>query len=279
MSKKYILRSFTEEDKEEEIKDNTEGKKWLKDFALEADIMSFDNLRLHGYRVINPMKKSDIWVILAHGYMGKSCEMVKYAKHFINMGYNVLLVDLRAHGKSEGKYIGMGWKDRLDILKWIDKLCFYYPKCKIILYGVSMGAATMMMTTGEILPKNVKLCIEDCGYSSVEGQFKMMLKVIRPYIADYLLIASSIVAKLKIGYNFKEASSINQIKKSNIPILFIHGDKDKFVPFEMLDELYEEANLPKEKLVIKNARHVESSKINSELYWKTIRNFIIKYIN
>lgn len=137
-----------------------------------------------------------------------------------------------------------------------------------------MGAATMMMTLGESPVKNVKMCIEDCGYTSVYRQFEMMLKVIKPYLAEYLMMCVNIVAKFKMGYNFTEASSINQIKKSNIPILFIHGDRDKFVPYEMLDELYEEANLPKEKLVIKNAGHVESSKINQELYWKTIKQFI-----
>lgn len=278
VSKKYILRSVTNEDKEEEIKDNTEGERWLNDFAREIDILSKDNLKLHGYLVLNPIKKSDTWVILAHGYMGRSYEMVKYAKKFIEMGYNTLLVDLRAHGKSEGQYIGMGWKDRLDIIKWVERLCLDNPDYKIILYGVSMGAATMMMATGEKLPKNVKMCIEDCGYSSVQTQFKMMLKTLKPCIADYLMTAASIVARHRAGYSFKEASSIKQIRKANIPILFIHGDKDKFVPFEMLDELYEVANFPKEKLVIKNAGHVESSKINPELYWRTIKDFIKKYI-
>ena len=278
VSKKYILRSVTKEDQEEEKKDNTEGEKWLNEYAREIDILSQDNLRLHGYSVLNPIKKSDIWVILAHGYMGRAYEMVKYAKKFIEMGYNTLLIDLRAHGKSEGKYIGMGWKDRFDILSWINKLCFDNPQCKIILYGTSMGAATMMMTAGEQLPVNVKMCIEDCGYSSVQKQFRMMLKTIKPCIADYLMTASSLVAKLKVGYHFNEASSLKQIQKAHIPILFIHGDKDKFVPYEMLDELYEKANFPKEKLVIKNAGHVESSKINPDLYWSTVSNFIKKNI-
>lgn len=189
-------------------------------------------------------------------------------------GYNVLLVDLRAHGKSEGKYIGMGWKDRIDILKWIDKLCYDYNKCKIILYGISMGAATVMMTSGEKLPDNVKICIEDCGYSSVFREFKSVLRTIKPCIADFILKASNLVTKIRLGFYYKEASSINQIKKSKLPTLFIHGDKDTFVHFEMLDEIYKEASEPKKKLVIEGAGHVGSSKINSELYWRTIKSFI-----
>lgn len=280
VSKKYILRSVTEKDKKEEKKNNEEGEKWLREFAKEVNIVSDDELKLHGYEVENPIKKSDIWVILLHGYMGCAYEMVGFAKYFINMGYNVLLIDLRAHGKSEGKYIGMGWKDKNDLLKWIDRLCFQNENCKIILYGVSMGAATVMMASGEKLPLNVKVCIEDCGYSSVLREFKLILKkTLKLCIADYLINTSSIVARIKAGYSFKEASSIEQIKKASIPILFIHGDKDKFVPFEMLDELYEVANSPKQKLVIKNAGHVESSKINPELYWNTIKSFVKKHIN
>ena len=279
VSKKYILRSVTEEDQEFEKNNNIEGEKWLKEFAIDVETISDDNLKLHGYEVENPIKKSDVWAILVHGYMGSSNEMAIYAKEFINMGYNTLLIDLRAHGKSEGKYIGMGWKDRNDLLKWINKLCVDYKNCKIILFGISMGAATVMMTAGEKLPSNVKMCIEDCGYSSVYKEFKWVLKILKPCIANCLVSASSIVAKIKAGYSFKKASTLEQLKKSNIPILIIHGDKDKFVPFEMLDELYEAANFPKEKLIIKNARHVESSRINPELYWNTIKSFIKKYIN
>ena len=274
VSKNYILRNVTEEGKKEEYFNNKNGERWLQEFASRVNIISEDDLKLNGYEVINPMKKSETWVILVHGYMGCAYEMVQYAKQFINMGYNVLLIDLRAHGKSEGKYIGMGWKDRLDLKKWIDKLCFNYPNCNIILYGVSMGAATVMMTSGEKLPNNVKICIEDCGYSSVLREFKLILKILKPYIADYIINVSSFVAKIKAGYSYKDASSIKQVIKSDLPTLFIHGEKDTFVAYEMLDEIYEAANSQKEKLVIKNAGHAECSKINPTLYWNTIKKFI-----
>lgn len=276
VSKNYILRSLTDEEQLEENKCNTEGQEWLNTFAKEVDILSIDNLRLHGYEIQNPMKKTKNWVILVHGYMGKSCEMIGFAKEFIDRGYNTLLIDLRAHGKSEGKYIGMGWQDRLDLQKWTQYLCIEYMNCNIILFGVSMGAATVMMTIGEKLPSNVKIAIADCGYSSVYRQFKLLLKTLKPCIAEYLINAASMVTKLKVGYNFKEASAVNQLKKSSIPILFIHGDADKFVPFEMLDEVYKVAPEPKEKLIIKDAGHVKSSKVNPKLYWKTIEGFIKK---
>ncbi len=278
VSKKYIMRSVTQEDINEENTNKKIGERWIKVFAKEEEIISKDNIKLHGYKIVNPIRKSNVWVILVHGYMGSSYEMSGFAKEYINMGYNVFLIDLRAHGKSEGKYIGMGWKDRLDLKEWINKICTDEPECKIILYGVSRGAATVMMTTGEKLPKNVKACIEDCGYSSVYDQFKMMLESIPRFFANFILISSGCVSKIRIGYSYNEASSVKQIKKTNIPILFIHGDKDKFVPYIMLGKLYKAANYPKQRLIIENAGHVESAKINSKLYWRTVRKFINKYL-
>ena len=278
VSKKYIMRSVTQEDINEENTNKIIGERWIKVFAKEEEIISKDNIKLHGYKIVNPIRKSNVWVILVHGYMGSSYEMSGFAKEYINMGYNVFLIDLRAHGKSEGKYIGMGWKDRLDLKEWINKICTDEPECKIILYGVSMGAATVMMTTGEKLPQNVKACIEDCGYSSVYDQFKMMLESIPRFFANFILISSDCVSKIRIGYSYNEASSVKQIKKANIPILFIHGDKDKFVPYIMLGKLYKAANYPKQRLIIENAGHVESAKINSKLYWRTVRRFINKYL-
>lgn len=278
VSKKYIIRSVSNEDKKSEEEDKIEGKKWLKEFAEETDIISNDKLRLHGYKVLNPVKKSSIWIVLIHGYMGCSYEMVRYAKKFIDMGYNTLLIDLRAHGKSEGKYIGMGWKDKDDLICWINRLCNQYEDVKIILYGISMGAATVMMTSGEKLPSNIKCVIEDCGYSSIEDEYKSILININSWITKYILFSANIVTKIKIGYFFDEASSVNQIKKSKLPMLFIHGTNDTFVPYEMLDKIYEAKSNPKEKLIVEGAGHAKSAKIQPELYWNKVQGFIKRYI-
>ena len=168
----------------------------------------------------------------------------------------------------------MGWKDRFDILKWIKKICRDYRNCKIVLYGISMGAATVMMSSGEKLPNNVKICIEDCGYSSVFREFKLLLRTIKPCIADFILKASNLITKIRLGFYYEEASSIEQIKKSKIPTLFIHGSNDTFVDFKMLDEIYSTAKEPKKKLVIEGAGHANCSKINPEMYWKTVKTFI-----
>lgn len=281
VSKRYILHSLTsDEDRQDKTGDkDAKDEEWLKQLSKQVNIVTQDKLTLYGYEIKNPMQHSDIWVILVHGYMGKASEMVTYAKEFVNMGYNALLLDLRAHGKSEGKYIGMGWPDRKDVLQWIDTLREKEPDCKIILYGISMGAATVMMTSGEdTIPNNVKVCIEDCGYTCVWDEFKSLVSSINTVLARVILSSSNMIAKIKLGYGFKKASCIEQIKKNKIPMLFIHGDKDKFVPFSMQQDLYNVANCPKQDLVIEGAHHAESAKVNSELYWNTIDGFIKKYM-
>ena len=141
-----------------------------------------------------------------------------------------------------------------------------------------MGAATVMMATGEDLPSNIKVAIEDCGYSSIWDEFEIQLKILFDLPTFPVLNAASTVCKLNAGYGLKEGSAVEQVKKSKIPTLFIHGDKDRFVPFEMLDILYDAANCEKQKLVVEGAAHAESVSVNSSLYWKTVDEFIGRYV-
>ena len=233
------------------------------------------NLRLHAYEVENK-EPSDIWVIVVHGYYGKAKDMGYFVKQYYDRGYNILAVDLRGHGKSEGNYIGMGWHDRLDIIDWANYLISRNSNCEIILHGISMGAATVMMATGEDLPANVKVAVEDCGYSSIWEEFEEQLNVLFNLPPFPVLNAASAVCKIRAGYMLEEGSVIEQVRKSKTPTLFIHGNEDKFVPFEMLDKIYEAANCKKQKLIIEGAAHAEASGVNPTLYWKTIDEFIAK---
>ena len=245
--------------------------------AKDVYITSTNNgkLRLHAYEV-ESKEPSNIWVMVVHGYYGKAKDMGYFVKQYYDRGYNVLAVDLRGHGKSEGNYIGMGWHDRLDIVDWVNYLIGKNSNCQIILHGISMGAATVMMATGENLPLNVKVAIEDCGYSSIWEEFEEQLYVLFNLPPFPVLNAASAVCKIRAGYMLEEGSAIEQVRKSKTPTLFIHGDEDKFVPFEMLDKVYEAANCEKQKLIIESAAHAEASIVNPTLYWKTIDEFIAK---
>lgn len=253
---------------------------WLLNDSNYTDeyITSSDKLKLHSYKVTN-QNNSNKWVIAVHGYTSEGINMSTYAKHYYDNGYNVLIPDLRAHGLSEGNYIGMGWDDRLDIISWINYILNENPNAEIILHGVSMGAATVLMTSGEEIPSNVKAIVSDCGYTSVWDEFAYQLDDLFSLPEFPILNVSSMVAKIRAGYFLGEASSLEQVKNSKTPILYIHGDKDDFVPYYMMEELYNATSSEKEMLTIKGAEHAKASEVDPETYWNTVNNFINKYMN
>ncbi|MBS6183968.1 MAG: alpha/beta hydrolase [Clostridium celatum] len=251
---------------------------WLLNDSNYTDeyITSQDGLKLHSYQVKN-QSSSNKWVITVHGYTSEGINMSSYAKKYYDNGYNVLIPDLRSHGLSEGDYIGMGWDDRLDIISWINYILNEDPNAEIVLHGISMGAATILMTSGEEIPSNVKVIIADCGYTSVWDEFAYQLDDLFSLPEFPILNVSSIVSKIRAGYFLGEASSIEQVKKSKTPILYIHGDQDDFVPYYMMEELYNATNSEKEMLTIEGAEHAKASEVDPETYWTTINNFINKY--
>lgn len=253
---------------------------WLLNDSNYTDeyITSSDKLKLHSYKVTN-QNNSNKWVIAVHGYTSEGINMSTYAKHYYDNGYNVLIPDLRAHGLSEGNYIGMGWDDRLDIISWINYILNENPNAEIILHGVSMGASTVLMTSGEEIPSNVKAIVADCGYTSVWDEFAYQLDDLFSLPEFPILNVSSMVAKIRAGYFLGEASSLEQVKNSKTPILYIHGDKDDFVPYYMMEELYNATSSEKEMLTIKGAEHAKASEVDPETYWNTVNNFINKYMN
>lgn len=258
-------------------KNLNDAQKWLEEKSNYSDkyIESYDKLQLHSYVV---SQNSNKWAIVVHGYGGSGKLMSDKSKYFYDMGYNVLIPDLRGHGKSEGDYIGMGWKDRLDIISWINFIINENPNAEIVLHGTSMGAATVLMTSGENLPSNVKAIVADCAYTSAWDEFSYQLETYLKVPSSYILNVTNMVTKLKAGYSLKEASALECVKKATVPILYIHGDKDKFVPYSMMDKLYDATNSPKEKLTIEGGEHANSDLVSPFLYWLTVEDFLNQYV-
>ena len=254
-----------------------DAQKWLEEKSNYSDkyIESYDKLQLHSYVVT---QNSNKWAIVVHGYGGSGKLMSDKSKYFYDMGYNVLIPDLRGHGKSEGDYIGMGWKDRLDIISWINFIIKENPNAEIVLHGTSMGAATVLMTSGENLPSNVKAIVADCAYTSAWDEFSYQLETYLKVPSYYILNVTNMVTKLKAGYSLKEASALESVKKATVPILYIHGDKDKFVPYSMMDKLYDATSSPKEKLTIDGGEHANSDLVSPFLYWLTVEDFLNQYV-
>ncbi|HEY5584982.1 MAG TPA: alpha/beta hydrolase [Ruminiclostridium sp.] len=243
------------------------------------DIISDDGLKLKGYYLKAKIPTSKT-VILAHGYSSQGTFMGSYAKfYYEKLGYNVLLPDDRGHGKSEGDYTGFGWLDRKDYLKWIGFIIHKVGQdSQIVLHGVSMGGATVLMTSGEELPENVKAVVSDCAYTSVKAELEYQLKRMYHLPSFPIINSTSILTKLRAGYFLEEASALKQVKKSKTPILFIHGAADEYVPFYMVNELYEACNSEKDLLVVPNAGHGASYSTDSNGYINKVREFIGKYV-
>ncbi|MBO5137828.1 MAG: alpha/beta hydrolase [Spirochaetaceae bacterium] len=274
LSEKDLLQDATEENGAVEL---SPVEKWFFGQAQNEVITSFDGLKLQAYYLPSEYS-SDSFVVLVHGYKSSAGTMASFAHHYHQQGFNVLVPNLRAHGLSEGRYIGMGYLDHYDILDWIDVLLKKNPTAQILLHGISMGAATVMILSGqENIPSNIKAIVEDCGYTSINNQFALQLKTLFGLPPVPLLQVGSLVSKVRAGFYFGDGDCVAAVARSKIPTLFIHGQEDTFVPFLMLDVLYESAACPKQKLVMPNAEHAEALDSNPELYWATVDTFAKKY--
>lgn len=222
--------------------------------------------------------------IIVHGYKDCGIKFLYLGKMYHhNMGYNILIPDLHAHGLSDGEDIQMGWKDRYDILYWTKTAESMFRDKKndsrIVMHGVSMGAATIMNVSGEQTPQYIKCFIEDCGYTGVWDEFKGQLKDQFSLPAFPIMYTTNILCQLKHGWNFKEASPLTQVAKCHKPMLFIHGDADTFVPTGMAGILYNAKPGVKELWITNGTKHAESFKDHPEEYLSKVSSFIIPYMN
>ncbi|MCR5556973.1 MAG: alpha/beta hydrolase [Butyrivibrio sp.] len=236
-------------------------------------IKSGDGLDLVG-DIFNTDGNSHKWLIAIHGYTGKREHMYSYARYYAEKGYNILTPDMRSHGESEGKLIGMGWLDKEDVKLWIDYILDIDPQAEIVLHGVSMGGATVMMTSGEDLPDNVKAIIDDCGYTSVWDEFTNEARYLFHISQFPILHTASLISKIRAGYSFQEASAVEQVKKTKVPIFFIHGSEDNFVNTNMVYSLYDACPTQKAIYVVEGAGHGQSLYLNPDLYFEKVFDFI-----
>lgn len=238
-----------------------------------VEIKSYDNLKLVAH-FLN--QQSDRSVIIVHGYSANYKEMQQYAKFFYQRGFNLLCVELRAHGESEGECVGMGYLDRKDILNWIEFLNNEITS-NILLMGLSMGASAVCATTGENLQKNVKAVISDSAFDSAERQIKHVLK---KFVFLKNLLYKHLKSYAKRGYNFnlQEADFVKCVKKTKIPILYFHGKADNYVPFTCSQNLYNATpeNL-RELVLVDDADHGMCYPVLKVMYERKINNFLKKY--
>lgn len=256
------------------------GQTWIKEQPLELiEVKAHDGLTLRGH-YLPPLVPSDRVVILVHGYGGVGTDLAGFAYLYHQAGFHVMMPDNRGHGKSEGNYIGFGWHDREDCLRWTEYLIARLgQESSIFLHGVSMGGATVLMTSGEVLPPQIKGIISDCAYTSVNAVLAYQMK--RMYRLPHFpfLAMTSLLTKLKAGYFFSEASALKQVKRATVPILFLHGGADTFVPTSMVYELYQACPTEKELVVIPNAAHAMAYFEDPDTYDTVVERFVRRILS
>ena len=225
----------------------------------------------------NPAKAQGTAVVV-HGYTDNHiCFLNLVRMYRDDLNYNVMVPDLHYHGESEGRAVQMGWLDRLDVRRFGDMAHEIWGDDFMVVHGVSMGAATTMMLSGDDLPEYYRAFVEDCGYSSVWDQFAHNLKDSFHLPPFPVLNSASAVCKRKYGWGFKEASSVDQLAKCERPMLFIHGDKDDFVPFEHLQKNYDaKVKGYKEMWVAPGSEHAMAYKDHPVEYTQHVRDFLAR---
>lgn len=239
-------------------------------------ITSYDGLKLRAY-LWEAEEPTDRILILVHGY--KSYGIYEYSSRlgFLHsLGWNILLVDNRAHGRSEGRYIGFGNLDSKDVKLWIDLMTEKYGKdCRVVLYGVSMGSATVLTAAGkEDCPPQVKGVVADCGYSSgyeqIYGLFHSWLHLPR----FPLLYIACWWHKHLAGYDVKKDAPVDLIPNYKGKLLIIHGGNDTFVPTYMGHKIYDAATCEKDIYIVEGAEHAMSYTVAKEEYQEKFRKFL-----
>ena len=222
---------------------------------------------------------SDKWLLFFHGYASSILWSRRWIRTMSEQGYHVLAPDMRGHGLSEGHYIGMGWDERLDVFSWLDWIQKQDASARVLVSGVSMGGATVLCAAGEQLPDPVKCLIADCGYTSVRDILSYQLHALF-HLPDFpFLYAARAAIRRHAGYDIFHASALEQLKKAEKPILMIHGEADKFVPFFMLQRVYDAAaSKEKEMLAIPGAGHGTACCTEPDLYWEHYLAFANRYL-
>lgn len=230
-------------------------------------LTSFDGLKLHatyfpgmedgtGWPAdVSGVKKA---VICFHGYTGEGLSNhIAIADYFLKKGYAMLMPDARAHGESEGEYIGFGCLDRKDALSWVNWLIGTCgDDVEIMLHGTSMGGATVLMASGLDLPCQVKGIVSDCGFTSPKEVFTHVLNHMYHLPAFPAIQGADLLNKRLAGYGMDECNAKYEVQKAKVPILFIHGSSDTFVPVSMCHEIYENCASPKRKLIVEDRKSV-----------------------
>ncbi len=239
-----------------------------------------DGLTLRGWFLPADTEAKRV-VICIHGHKCNGPDEFSHMMPFYHerMGYHYLLPDLRGHGRSDGKYMTFGALDHKDMRLWLEWLIMRLgPQAEIILHGISMGAATAMLTGCDSPPPQLKLVVEDCGFSSCFAVIHNTFRDLFHFRFPALIHFTSLLSRVFAGFWFREADCLSRMQEMRLPILFIHGSADTYVPTQMGIDLHRACTAPKQLLLVEGAVHAYSYYDAPELYEQTVREFIAAQI-
>lgn len=253
---------------------------WLQDVAgawEDVRIVAEDGAALVGH-VLRCAPGSRRWTILPHGYAGNWREMMLYARRWAESGHNLLFPEMRGHGASGGRYIGMGYLDRRDLVAWASWVVENAGEAGdplIVFHGHSMGGAAVCMASAEPdLPVQVRAAVSDCAFYDAWNAVECLLdsSVGLPFHPVVDLGRLSLMLH-RGGYDIARASAAHAVEHARVPILFVHGAQDTLVPPWTTRALHACAACPKELLVMPGAGHCQSALADPARYWESVLGF------
>ena len=242
-----------------------------------AEIISKDGLILRA-DYLHGTPDAKVTVVFCHGYKSEpSLDFAAMYDFYRNCGYNLVYLHMRSHGKSEGRYIGFGALDRFDIPLWADKMNELFPNTSVFFHGMSMGGATVLQSANLDMPENVCGIIADCGFSSCNEVFRNLIGKMYHLPATPFVNIIELVNIMLAKYDFRSADSIKSLAQSRLPLLYICGDSDRYVPYDMAMRIFDSCIADKELLIVPNVGHAASYMYATEKYQALVTNFIDKH--
>lgn len=251
--------------------------RWLQEHGQSVYITSDDGLRLHAHWV--PVRNAKGTMLLMHGY--RSTKLVDFGVAFAyyhERGFNVLAPDQRSHGRSQGSFITFGVKESRDVQRWIEFHNQSFGAQPLFLSGLSMGASTVMFLADELLPRNVRGIIADCGFCSPAAIISKVFWEVTHLPPGPSIFCADLFARLFAGFSLYEKDSRKTLAKAALPVLLIHGREDHFVPCSMTEESYAACTGEKELLLVDGAGHGVSFLVDHERYSRVVEAFLANHL-
>jgi alpha-beta hydrolase superfamily lysophospholipase len=273
--KKDGWKKFEEYSYGEQLKENSE---WISEKGEKTEIENADGKSISALEITNE-HISHSYVVICHQYGGSPYATEEYAKHFYEMGFNILLPYMRGHGNGSYKAVSFGWEDSSDIEAWVENIVKKDKNAKIALFGVSLGANAVTLAASEEMPDNVRLAISDSCYTSIEELVEEYVENETPFSDLLVSKLTSAFAKNKMGVSLKDADTVKKVRNIELPIMFINAENDIVVPPLLSKRLYENCEAEGvEEVLIENGTHGRNLEADKEAYWANIDAFILNNI-